>query len=201
MIAHYLKGDDMNATALAARAHDFQESGDWGGAAKCYEEMLDAPLSALDRAKTLANLMQMYDKLGKKENALNAGLRAMELIGIVPDDNSELWHLRGYVRGYVYRLQGRPGPGLADTGRGLDPDKGCFIATAVFGSADASEIAELRAWRDRRLMPSPIGRFLVSFYYVVSPRIVPFVEYARLKTAARFLLRRFIVLLYKLKRI
>ena len=96
------------AQALAERAHVFQESENWGGAARCYEEILDAPLFALDRAKTLANLMQMYDKLGRKQEALSAGLGAMELIeASVSDDDSEVWHLRGYVRGYVDRLQGR----------------------------------------------------------------------------------------------
>lgn len=77
--------------------------------------------SALDRAKTLANLMQMYDKLGHKQKALNAGLGAMDLVASVYADSSEVLHLRGYVRGYVYRLQGRAAPSWTDTGaaRGL----------------------------------------------------------------------------------
>jgi len=108
----------MNAKALAVRASGFQRSEDWGAAAKCYEEILDTPLSGLDRAKTLANLMQMYDKLERKQQALDAGLGAMELIGSVSaDDNTDVLHLRGYVRGYVYRLQGRAAPSWRDTGR------------------------------------------------------------------------------------
>jgi len=111
----------MNATALAARAHDFQESENWGASARCYEGILDTPLSALDRAKILANLMQMYDKLGDKQKALNAGLGALDLVANVYADSSEVLHLRGYVRGYVYRLQGRAAPDWTDTGasRGL----------------------------------------------------------------------------------
>lgn len=51
-----LGGDDMNAATLAARAHDFQKSGDWGGAAKCYEEILSTPLAALDRGQDAGQL-------------------------------------------------------------------------------------------------------------------------------------------------
>jgi len=46
----------MNAATLAARAHDFQKSGDWGGAAKCYEEILSTPLAALDRGQDAGQL-------------------------------------------------------------------------------------------------------------------------------------------------
>jgi len=109
------------ALTLAARAHDFRESEDWGGAAKCYEEILVTCFLPLDRAKTLANLMQMYDKLGDKQKALNAGLEALDFVANAYADSSEVLHLRGYVRGYVSRLQGRAAPKWTDTGaaRGL----------------------------------------------------------------------------------
>jgi len=111
----------MNATVLAARAHDFRESENWAGAARCYEEILDTPLPDLDRAKILANLMQMYDKLEDKQKALNAGLEALGLVANMYADSSEVLHLRGYVSGYVSRLQGRAAPSWTDTGaaRGL----------------------------------------------------------------------------------
>lgn len=51
-------------------------------------------------------------------------------------------------------------------------DRRCFIATAIYG-VDAPETDFLRAWRDRVLMPSPVGRALVCIYYLVSPRLVP----------------------------
>jgi len=37
----------------------------------------------------------------------------------VSDDSAEVLHLRGYVRGYVYRLQGRDAPSWMDTERRL----------------------------------------------------------------------------------
>lgn len=51
-------------------------------------------------------------------------------------------------------------------------DRRCFIATAIYG-ADAPETCFLRAWRDRVLMPSKVGRWLVRAYYALSPAFVP----------------------------
>lgn len=51
-------------------------------------------------------------------------------------------------------------------------DRRCFIATAIYGP-DAPETNFLRAWRDRALMPTRAGRFLVRAYYATSPRLVP----------------------------
>lgn len=47
-------------------------------------------------------------------------------------------------------------------------DRRCFIATAVYG-ADAWQTECLRAWRNERLLPRPLGRVLVHMYYRFSP--------------------------------
>lgn len=47
-------------------------------------------------------------------------------------------------------------------------DRRCFIASHVYGP-DALETDWFRAWRDAELMPSRIGRLVVSFYYTTSP--------------------------------
>ena len=50
-------------------------------------------------------------------------------------------------------------------------DRRCYVATYAFG-ADHPVTSDLRAWRDRELMPSFLGRVLVGAYYVLSPWLV-----------------------------
>ncbi len=53
---------------------------------------------------------------------------------------------------------------------------GCFIATAVYGSYVADEVLILREFRDRKLASFSLGRFLIGFYYFVSPPIAELIE-------------------------
>ena len=53
----------------------------------------------------------------------------------------------------------------------IKPKGGCFIATAVYGDYDASEVKTLRGFRDDHLQKSVIGRAVVRMYYKVSPPI------------------------------
>lgn len=50
----------------------------------------------------------------------------------------------------------------------------CFIATAVYGTPEAEEIAALREFRDEVLLSSWSGRHMVSFYYQFSPPVASF---------------------------
>lgn len=54
--------------------------------------------------------------------------------------------------------------------------KGCFIATAVYGSDMAPEVEVLRNFRDSRLLPHPLGLRFVEWYYKTSPRLANWIE-------------------------
>ncbi|MEO0091469.1 MAG: CFI-box-CTERM domain-containing protein [candidate division WOR-3 bacterium] len=49
--------------------------------------------------------------------------------------------------------------------------RGCFIATAVYGSPMAKEVNLLQCFRDEILLKFILGRFFVSTYYLFSPLI------------------------------
>jgi len=62
----------------------------------------------------------------------------------------------------------------------------CFIATAAFGTADSGKIDTLRAFRDRYLVATPLGKGFVEAYYSWSP---PLAEYLSGKPLLRALVR------------
>lgn len=49
--------------------------------------------------------------------------------------------------------------------------KGCFIATAVYGSPNAIEVEILKAFRDNWLTKYLIGRLFIKLYYIISPPV------------------------------
>ncbi|GAB4206271.1 MAG: hypothetical protein OHK0013_22770 [Sandaracinaceae bacterium] len=51
----------------------------------------------------------------------------------------------------------------------------CFVATAAYGTPMADEIGVLRRFRDRHLLPNPMGAALVEAYYAVGPDLASFV--------------------------
>lgn len=47
----------------------------------------------------------------------------------------------------------------------------CFIATAAFENVDHPVVCDLRAFRDEKMIPYPLGRSLINLYYFCSPPI------------------------------
>lgn len=50
--------------------------------------------------------------------------------------------------------------------------KGCYVATAVYGSYDCPQVWTLRRFRDDQLAATPPGRAFIRLYYTVSPALV-----------------------------
>lgn len=53
----------------------------------------------------------------------------------------------------------------------------CFIATASYGNAAHPDVAWLRAFRDEVLLPHPIGRAFIRFYWQVGPLMAKLVRH------------------------
>ena len=55
-------------------------------------------------------------------------------------------------------------------------DYRCFIATAAYGSPMAEQVQMLRSFRDKYLLPCPLGPKLVSLYYAAGKPAAQFIE-------------------------
>lgn len=78
---------------------------------------------------------------------------------------------------------------------GLLDGKNCFIATAAYGSGEASDVELLRKFRNQYLLSWSGGQSFVRFYYQVSPPIANFIaEHESLKLIVRTVLKPFVLL-------
>jgi hypothetical protein len=54
--------------------------------------------------------------------------------------------------------------------------KGCFVATAAFGSPLAAQVQALRAWRDRHLLSNPAGQLFAALYAAFAPPLAAAID-------------------------
>jgi uncharacterized repeat protein (TIGR02543 family) len=86
-----------------------------------------------------------------------------------------------------------------DDGGGGDAKKGCFIATAAYGTPIHPHLDILRDFRDKYLVHSIFGRKLVELYYRYSPSIAHFIaRHKVLKIAVRINLLPLIIFSYSI---
>ncbi len=60
-----------------------------------------------------------------------------------------------------------------------EKDRFCFVATVVYGSADAVEVDILRKFRDSFLVRFRLGRLFIHHYYELGPSVASFVSQRR----------------------
>ncbi|MCL2062187.1 MAG: hypothetical protein FWH03_06165 [Firmicutes bacterium] len=57
-------------------------------------------------------------------------------------------------------------------GKGGGKKKGCYIATAVYGSYNCPQVYTLRRYRDQQLASTRRGRLFIKLYYAFSPLLI-----------------------------
>lgn len=65
----------------------------------------------------------------------------------------------------------KPNSSINNSNKGSKKE-GCYIATSIYGSYEASEVLVLRSFRDNYLERSIFGRLFIKMYYYISPTFV-----------------------------
>jgi hypothetical protein len=96
-----------------------------------------------------------------------AGASAFQVTSDVPSGD---YHIKGY---FSKAGANQPVGAVAETDFSVATSTspgGCFVATAAFGSPMVHQVQWLRAFRDRTLLSTGVGRAFVKWYYAWSPR-------------------------------
>jgi len=134
----------------------------------------------------LWDLARIYDSSGQYLDRLERTIK--KLVTFAPHSGIIVM-LSKNVANYQRLAKNRDAFRLLERELGIKPAR-CFIATAVFESEESPEVIKLRDFRDRHLMTHFAGRVFVQFYYLFSPRFVPFIKRSNLvKKAIKRLLK------------
>ena len=66
-------------------------------------------------------------------------------------------------------------------------NKACYIATMAYGNYDHPQVLKLRSFRDDTLSKSRLGTWLISKYYLYSPKLVRILQN---KKSVNYLIRK-----------
>lgn len=91
----------------------------------------------------------------------------MAKIKLIKSDGTVIKYSGSYdaEKGVIFSGTKRIYPGRDDTVE-VGP---CFVATAVYGDANAPQVQVLRTWRDSEILPTRWGKGFVYFYYWIGP--------------------------------
>lgn len=115
----------------------------------------------------LGTSLQMYSlviqQVDEKNRYFQEGLKAFEkAVSIDPNNKQAVEHLNRAKQTPLNQMT-------------KNKSSGCFIATAIYGSYDSSEVLILREFRDKRLLTNVIGNIIVKVYYCISPPIAKYI--------------------------
>jgi hypothetical protein len=165
--------DIAAARDLERRASSLQAQGRARDAIECYREILALDLTPINRAKMLANVMQLHQALGEEDEARAAGQRAIELIDAHRLSSNEAVFLHGVITGRLGK--GTPVWNIVHIGA-------AWISGAALGAAVGSKttfpgtaligLAPAYSRHLGALVCAVAGWMVLLPILVVSPRIV-----------------------------
>lgn len=134
------------------------------------QNRLDEAVAELQAALKLAplnptaygNMGAVLMKQGKPEEAIPWFEKALELNPGIEGGASALAQAKAAAQSKPAATASSP----EGTAKGA-----CFVATACYGDSDCRQVVALRAFRDRRLSPSWLGRLFIRAYYACSPAL------------------------------
>lgn len=135
-------------------------------------------------ALTFMSVQRLYDKWDPQE-------LATYLVASYPDGAKSWKQAHREIDKRFVSMGLKPSRDIPDETK--TSSKGCYIATAAYGSYDCPQVWTLRRYRDCSLAKTAWGRAFIKTYYAISPLIVErFGDSASFNRAARRILDKFV---------